>query len=80
VGQDVLNYPIRLNDKISGLYDYANSGNNAPTKQVKQAYTDLAAMADVQLSKLKTLMDVDVVELNKLIREKAVPVISTKKE
>ncbi len=21
--QDVLNYPIRLNDKISGLYDYS---------------------------------------------------------
>ena len=32
--QDVLNYPIRLNDKISGLYDYAVSGNYAPTKQV----------------------------------------------
>ncbi len=79
-GQDVLNYPIRLNDKISGLYDYANSGNNAPTKQLKQAYTDLAAMADVQINKLKTLMDVDVVELNKMIREKAVPVISAKKE
>ena len=78
--QDVLNYPIRLNDKISGLYDYANSGNNAPTKQVKQAYTDLSVMADIQLKKLKQLMEVDVAELNKLIREKAVPVIGPKKE
>ena len=79
-GQDVLNYPIRLNDKIGGLFDYANSGYNAPTAQVKQAYNDLSAMADIQLKKLKQLMDVDVVELNKLIREKAVPVISPKKE
>jgi hypothetical protein len=79
-GQDVLNYPIRLNDKIGGLFDYANSGYNAPTQQVKQAYTDLSAMADIQLKKLKQLMDVDVVELNKLIREKAVPVITPKKE
>ncbi len=79
-GQDVLNYPIRLNDKIGGLFDYANSGYNAPTQQVKQAYTDLSAMADIQLKKLKQLMDVDVVELNKLIREKAVPVIAPKKE
>lgn len=79
-GQDVLNYPIRLNDKIGGLYDYANSGNNAPTKQVKQAYADLSAMADIQLKKLKQLMEIDVVELNKLIREKAVPVIAPKKE
>ncbi len=79
-GQDVLNYPIRLNDKIGGLYDYANSGNNAPTKQVKQAYADLAAMADIQLKKLQQLMDKEVVELNQLIREKAVPVIAPKKE
>jgi ABC-type transporter Mla subunit MlaD len=79
-GQDVLNYPIRLNDKIGGLFEYANSGYNAPTAQVKQAYTDLSTMADVQLKKLKQLMEVDVVELNKLIREKAVPVIAPKKE
>jgi hypothetical protein len=79
-GQDVLNYPIRLNDKISGLYNYANSGNNAPTKQVKQAYADLSTMADIQLKKLQQLLDKDVVELNQLIREKAVPVISPKKE
>jgi len=79
-GQDVLNYPIRLNDKIGGLYDYANSGNNAPTKQVKQAYTDLAAMADIQLNKLQQLMDKEVVELNQLIREKAIPVIAPKKD
>ena len=79
-GQDVLNYPIRLNDKIGGLFDYANSGYNAPTQQVKQAYTDLSAMADIELKKLKQLMDVEVAELNKLIREKAVPVIAPKKE
>jgi len=79
-GQDVLNYPIRLNDKISGLYDYANSGYSAPTRQVKDAYTDLSAKVDVQLNKLKKLMAEDVVQLNQLIREKAVPVIGAKKE
>ena len=78
-GQDVLNYPIRLNDKIGGLFDYANSGYNAPTEQVKNVYTNLAAMADVQLKKLQLLLDVDVVELNKIIREKAVPIIAPKK-
>ena len=79
-GQDVLNYPIRLNDKIGGLFNYANSGYNAPTAQLKQAYNDLSAMADIQLKKLKQLMDIDVVELNKLIRDKAVPVIAPRKE
>ena len=27
--QDVLNYPIRLNDQVAGLYNYASSGNYA---------------------------------------------------
>ena len=78
-GQDVLNYPIRLNDKISGLFGYASSGYNAPTQQVKNVFTDLALLADVQLKKLQALMDIDVVELNKMIREKAIPVITPKK-
>jgi photosystem II stability/assembly factor-like uncharacterized protein len=79
-GQDVLNYPIRLDDKISGLYDFASSGNAAPAKQVKDAYVELAAQADVQLNALKKIMEEDVMKLNALIREKALPVIGLKKD
>lgn len=74
-GQDVLNYPIRLNDKLSGLFDAANSGNMAPSKQVRDVYNDLAAQSDEQLAKLKRIKEVDIAALNKLIREKMVPVI-----
>jgi len=76
----VLNFPIRLDDKISGLYGFANSGNAAPAKQVKDAYVELAAQADVQLTTLKKIMEDDLVKLNALIREKALPVIGLKKE
>ena len=79
-GQDVLNFPIRLDDKISGLYDFANSGNAAPAKQVKDAYAELSAQADVQLNALKKIMETDLVKLNGLIREKALPVIGVKKD
>ena len=79
-GQDVLNFPIRLNDKISGLYTYAASGNAAPTQQVKEAYADLSGQADAELNKLKTVFNVDVPRLNKLIREKQLPVIGVKKD
>jgi len=79
-GQDVLNYPIRLDDKISGLYDFASSGNAAPAKQVKDAYAELSAQADVQLNKLKKIIDEDLVKLNDMIREKALPVIGVKKD
>ncbi|MEO8860079.1 MAG: hypothetical protein ABI358_01540 [Ginsengibacter sp.] len=78
--EDVLNYPIRLNDQVSGLYDYAASGNYAPTQQVKDAYSFLATKADVELDKLKTIMEVDVPKFNAIIREKKLPVIGVKKE
>ena len=79
-GQDVLNYPIRLNDKISGLYDFAASGNTAPARQVKEAYAELAGQADQQLNKLKKIMQEDVPKLNAMIREKALPIIGVKAE
>jgi photosystem II stability/assembly factor-like uncharacterized protein len=73
--QDVLNYPIRLNDKIAGLYNYAASGNYAPTKQVNDVYSDLSSQADIELNKLKTIFNVDVAKFNQFIREKQLPVI-----
>jgi photosystem II stability/assembly factor-like uncharacterized protein len=79
-GQDVLNFPIRLDDKISGMYDFAASGNAAPAKQVKDAYAELAAQADIQLSALKKIFDGDLVKLNQMIREKSLPLIGLKKD
>jgi photosystem II stability/assembly factor-like uncharacterized protein len=79
-GQDVLNFPIRLDDKISGLYDFAASGNAAPARQVKEAFAELGGQADVQLNKLKKILDEDLVKFNAMIREKALPVIGVKKE
>jgi len=78
-GQDVLNYPIRLDDKISGLYDFASSGIAAPAKQVKDAFAELGGQADVQLNKLKQIIEVDVLKFNEMIRDKALPVIGIKK-
>lgn len=79
-GQDVLNFPIRLNDKLSGLFDAANSGNMAPSKQVKEVFADLSRQSDEQLARLKKIKEDDLVKLNQLIRDKAVPVIGLKKE
>ncbi len=77
-GQDVLNFPIRLNDKISGLYGVAASGQNAPSKQVREAFADLSGQANAQLVKLQKIMDTDLKQLNKMINDKQVPVIGIK--
>ena len=74
-GQDVLNYPIRLNDKLAGVFDVANSGYAAPSKQVIEVYAELSGQIDVQLSKFKNIKDVDLKEFNELVRVKSVPVI-----
>jgi hypothetical protein len=78
-GQDVLNFPIRINDKLAGLYGVAASGQNAPSKQAREAYADLAGQADVQIDKLKKVITTDVATLNKMINEKQLPVIGIKK-
>ncbi|MCA6440843.1 MAG: VPS10 domain-containing protein [Sediminibacterium sp.] len=77
-GQDVLNFPIRLNDKIAGLWGVAASGQNAPTKQAIEAFADLAGQADIQLNKLQSVMGNELKQLNKLINDKQIPVIGIK--
>ncbi|MFL5771737.1 MAG: WD40/YVTN/BNR-like repeat-containing protein [Flavisolibacter sp.] len=77
-GQDVLNYPIRLNDKLSGVFDAANSGNFAPSRQVREVYADLASQIDIQIEKLARLKQKDVAAFNELVRQKSLPVIGIK--
>jgi hypothetical protein len=77
-GQDVLNFPIRLNDKLSGLYDVAASGQNPPSRQAREAFAELGAESDVQLARYKNIVAKDLPALNKLILDKQTPVISIK--
>ena len=77
-GQDMLNYPIRLNDKLSGVYGIAADGYAAPSRQAHEVFALLSAQADVQLEKLKTIVDSGIPALNKLAYQQQIPVISVK--
>ena len=77
-GQDVLNYPIKLNDKLAGVFDAASSGQAAPSRQVLDVYTALATQIDAELARLKAVKERDVPALNELIRQKSLPVIGVK--
>ena len=77
-GEDVLNYPIRLNDKLAGLYGVASSGDNPPSKQARETFTDLSNQSDLQLQKLKKVMSKEVPALNKLLLSGQVPLIGVK--
>ncbi|HEY1113005.1 MAG TPA: hypothetical protein VGE66_05570 [Chitinophagaceae bacterium] len=77
-GQDVLNYPIKLNDKLSGVFDAANSGQAAPSQQVRDVYNTLVSQIDAELARLRTIKEKDVPAFNELIRQKSLPVIGVK--
>ncbi len=77
-GQDVLNYPIRLDDKISGVFGNASSGNMAPSKQSIAVYNELAAQADIEIQKIKVIMNDGIKAFNNLIIAKGLPVVVVK--
>ena len=79
-GQDVLNFPIKLDDKLSSIYNAASAGQSGLSQQSKDAYAELVVQIDEQLNKLKKIMNEDVAKLNQLIHEKTLPVIGVKKE
>jgi hypothetical protein len=77
--QDPLNYPIRLNNRLSGIVGGASSGPR-PTDQAVAVKEEVTALIDEQLELLKELMENDLSRFNDLVRQKDIPaVISTDK-
>ena len=52
--QDPLNFPIRLNNKLSALAGVVASADGAPTASSYQVYDDIAGRIDVELAKLQS--------------------------
>ena len=78
-GQDALNYPIRLNNKLAALASSVDSADFAPTAQALAVYNDLAAQVDAQLGELTRIKSQDIAAFNRSYAEKNLPVIVTKK-
>ncbi|HET8644807.1 MAG TPA: glycosyl hydrolase, partial [Vicinamibacteria bacterium] len=71
--QDPLNFPIRLNNKLSWLAAVVSSAESAPTDQSLALYTELAGQIDKELAALKALLDADLRAFNELAARAAVP-------
>ena len=78
-GQDALNFPIKLNNKIAALGSTVDSSDDAPTAQSYLVYNDLTTRIDAQLARLAKLKAEDIAEFNKQFAAKNLPVIVTKK-
>lgn len=77
-GQDPLNFPIRLNNKLAALLGVAGGGEWAPTAQSEQVRVELTQQIDAELAKLDGLMKTDLPAFNRLVKEKSVDAIIIK--
>ena len=79
-GQDALNYPIKLNNKIAALAGVVGSSDAKPTQQSYDVFNELAGKLNDQLTKLKKILDTDLVAFNKTVKELDIPAVIVKSE
>ena len=74
-GQDVLNYPIRLNNYLVALGGVVESADSAPTQASYEIFNMLSKQLDEQLAKWKQILSTDVPAYNDAVRKQEVPAI-----
>ena len=73
--QDPLNYPIRLNNRLSSLVGVVSTGDNRPTKQSFEVRDMLLAEIDQLLEEQRAVVEKELSGFNKAIRDAAIPAI-----
>ena len=66
-GQDPLNFPIRLNNKLGHLASLTSYGDNPPTDQAIAFKEEVTAKIDTELAKLYEIFEQDIADLNEAI-------------
>ncbi|MDO8502059.1 MAG: glycosyl hydrolase [Gemmatimonadaceae bacterium] len=74
-GQDPLNYPIRLNNKIAALAGVAASTDARPTSQTLEVYRILSAQLDAQLGRIRSALNQSLPILNRDLSAVSLPPI-----
>jgi hypothetical protein len=74
-GQDVLNYPIRLNNYLVALGGVVGSADSAPTQASYEVFDMLSKQLDEQLAKWRQILNTDVPAYNEVVRKQEVPAI-----
>jgi len=66
-GQDPLNFPIKLNNRIGALGRSVMTGDARPTAAAYTVYRELSAELDAQLKQLEHVIGTDVEALNRVL-------------
>jgi photosystem II stability/assembly factor-like uncharacterized protein len=68
-GQDPLNFPIKLNNKLAALLNQIEGGEFAPTRQSYDVFEYLNNQLQQEMDQLKIIIQQDLGQLNELLRE-----------
>ena len=74
--QDPLNFPIRLNDKLSGVMQSAAWGDHAPTDSAIEVGRALTGAIEQLLQELDNLLGDELTEFNRLVAEAGIPAVT----
>ena len=77
-GQDPLNYPIRLNNRIGALMGVVGSSDGRPTEQSYEVYNVLSAELATDLTKLRRLMSANLPKINAMLKAAGLKEIESK--
>lgn len=73
--QDPLNFPVGLNDKLSGLLSQISFGDNAPTAAQQELSKELFTAVDAALTATKSMLGKELSDLNADLRQQKVDLI-----
>jgi photosystem II stability/assembly factor-like uncharacterized protein len=74
-GNDLLNYPMRLNVQLAYLEDEVDYGDGAPTEQFRQMASEYRTAFDAQSARWKALVSADIPSLNRQLTAAGLPPI-----
>ncbi|MFK7952878.1 MAG: WD40/YVTN/BNR-like repeat-containing protein, partial [Ekhidna sp.] len=74
-GQDPLNFPIRLNNKLGHLASLAGVGDNRPTDSSLAFYDEVTGLIDEQLAMLNKIFETSISEFNQKVKEAEVDAV-----
>lgn len=69
-GQDPLNFPIKLNNRIAALGRSVSTGDARPTAASYVVFRELSAQLEVQLEQLQRVIATDVEALNRVLGQR----------
>jgi photosystem II stability/assembly factor-like uncharacterized protein len=77
-GQDPLNFPIKLSNKLAYVGSVSGGGDFKPTKQAKEVKEEMTQKINSELSKFEQVKSTLLPEFNKQVREKGMDAIMMK--